>query len=989
MSGRDANGRGSRGNVKPPLGPIEDRGTRLMKMPDEAEERIFGEALDLPREERSEFLDEACRGTPELRQAVEELLAENDRMSGFLSEAPYAALDPSKATLPREAAPEMKPGAPRPLGQGVRLGRYSIVEPLGSGGMGVVYRARDEKLERTVAIKMLAQGVLNGEEAKRHFRREALALAKLNHPRIAAVYDVGEQDGADFIVMELVAGQSLAAKLRAGTLPVKEATAIVLQVAEALEEAHEHGVIHRDLKPANIMITPKGNAKVLDFGLAKMLAAGGDATLSATQTEGLMGTPRYMSPEQALGLNLDARTDLWSLGVVYYECLTGRTPFQANSNLAILNAITVAPYPPLSEARADAPASAEQIVGRALEKDPELRYLHARDFATDLRRLLRDLEPKSFGAPGAALSATGVEKRAPTGRRAITLVAIATVFAVLAVAYIFRPTAPPPRVTGMRQLTHDEVPKQFGFVEAEPLAMFTDGSRVYFQEANGSLLNVMQVSALGGESERVPVPYDFVGLTGISIAQSKLLLQTPINQAATLGKLWAMPLPVGELQSLGNLGVYDASWSPDADWIYYTLGSDLWVARNDESQQRKILSKDGGLAWIRFSHDGQRIRFTSFDAAHNTESLWEAHADGSHLEPVMPGWDACCGSWTPDGNYFIFASSRGGNWNLWAMREKREWWRKTDPEPVRLTLGQMSSISPLPGTDGKTIFFIGSTPRGELVRYDVQKKMFVPYLPGLSAQGLDFSHDGSRVAWVTVPEGTLWQSKADGTDRHELTFEPMQTLQPRWSPDGTQIAFAAQEPGKPSKIFVVPAAGGVPEQVTTGESNDGDPSWSPGGDQLAFGVNVPSSEHLQQHPIQILNLKTREVTTVPDSRNYFSPRWSPDGRWLLALDQDTFALKLYSFTTHTWEQLTGLAGSYPNWSADSQCVFFNTGGGAEPYYRICLADRKPELLVNLGDGGQLVSATFNYWTGMTPDGSILGIRDISVEEVYALDVELP
>ena len=146
---------------------------------------------------------------------------------------------------------------------------------------------------------------------------------------------------------------------------------------------------------------------------------------------------------------------------------------------------------------------------------------------------------------------------------------------------------------------------------------------------------------------------------------------------------------------------------------------------------------------------------------------------------------------------------------------------------------------------------------------------------------------------------------------------------------------------------------------------------------------------MQQHPIQILNLKTREVTTVPDSRNYFSPRWSPDGRWLLALDQDTFALKLYSFTTHTWEQLTGLAGSYPNWSADSQCVFFNIGGGAEPYYRICLADRKPELLVNLGDGGQLVSATFNYWTGMTPDGSILGIRDISVEEVYALDVELP
>jgi serine/threonine protein kinase/Tol biopolymer transport system component len=962
-----------------------------MKTPDEAAERIFGEALNLPREERSRFLDEACRGTPELRRAVEELLAENDRLSGFLSEAPYAALDPSKATLDRGAAAETKPGAPRPLGQGMRLGRYSIVEPLGSGGMGVVYRAHDEKLERTVAIKMLASGVLNGEEAKRHFRREALALAKLNHPRIAAVYDVGEQDGADFIVMELVAGQSLAAKLRAGALPVKEATAIALQVAEALEEAHEQGVIHRDLKPANIMITPKGNAKVLDFGLAKMLAVGGDATLSVAQTQGLMGTPLYMSPEQALGTSLDARTDLWSLGVVYYECLTRRTPFQANSNLAILNAITVAPYLPLREARADAPALAEQIVGRALEKDPELRYHHARDFATDLRRVLRDLDPRSAGAPGTVPAATLAGRPSSTRwRRAIAVMGIAAVIALLALAYIVRPSVPPPRLTGMRQLTHDETPKLFGSGASEPLAMFTDGTRVYFGETDGSRLDVMQVSTLGGESERVPAPFNFVGLTDLSVAQSKLLLQTPINPSVTLGVLWTMPLPAGQPQSNGNIAVSDAAWSPDAEWIYYTVGSDLWVARKDESQPRKILSENGLLGWIRFSHDGQRIRFSAFDNVHNTESLWEAHADGSNRKPVLAGWDACCGSWTPDGKYFVFASSRGGSWNLWAIREKREWWRRTDPEPVRLTVGQMHSISPVPSTDGKTIFFIGSTPRGELVRYDVQKRQFVPYLPGLSADGLAFSRDGSRVAWTTVPEGTLWQSKADGTDRHELTFAPMQSSHPHWSPDGMQIAFAAQEPGKPLKIYVVPAAGGVPEQVTTGESSDADPSWSPGGDALAFGVNIPNSGDTPQHPIQILNLKTGEVTSLPDSRNYFSPRWSPDGRWLLALDQDTFALELYSFTTHTWKELTGLAAAYPNWSADSQCVFFNVASGpSEPYYRICLSDRKPQPLVNLGDGGKLVSSTFNYWTGITPDGSILGIRDISIEEVYALDVQLP
>jgi len=268
---------------------------------------------------------------PEVRREADSLLAENDRMSVFPSKSPHAKPDPEAETLAGTAA-----GRAGSLPAGSRLGRYLIVEPLGAGGMGVVYRARDEKLERAVAIKMLAQGLLTGDEARRHFHREARALAKLNHTRIAAVYDVGEQDGADYIVMELVEGQSLAAKLKKGALPVKDATAIALQVAEALKEAHEHGVIHRDLKPANVMITPKGDAKVLDFGLAKMLASrDGDATMSVAQTQGVLGTRLYMSPEQALGYNLDTRTDLWSLGAVYYESLAGRPPFKE---------ITISPF---------------------------------------------------------------------------------------------------------------------------------------------------------------------------------------------------------------------------------------------------------------------------------------------------------------------------------------------------------------------------------------------------------------------------------------------------------------------------------------------------------------------------------------------------------------------------------------------------------------------------------------------------------------------
>ncbi|HEY1498914.1 MAG TPA: protein kinase [Acidobacteriaceae bacterium] len=363
-------------------------------------EQLFGEILELPREQRPAFLDRECAGQPALRRRLEDLLDENDRLSGFLSDSPF---HPAHEDAASEVAPS--------LASGMHLGRYSILDKLGAGGMGVVYRARDEKLERMVAIKILTPGVLTGEDAQRRFRQEALALAKLNHAHIAAVYDADEQDGTSYIAMELVEGESLAAKLRGGALPVKDATAIALQVAEALEDAHEHGVIHRDLKPGNVMITPKSNAKILDFGIAKVLAR--SPAPATSDTRGVFGTPSYMSPEQALGKRLDARTDLWSLGVLYYECLTGRLPFRGSSHLAILQAITTEPVPAMER---DVPALVEQIVARALEQDPELRYQWAHEFATDLRRVMRDLEPRSVAVSTGAT--TGLRASPPARPRA-------------------------------------------------------------------------------------------------------------------------------------------------------------------------------------------------------------------------------------------------------------------------------------------------------------------------------------------------------------------------------------------------------------------------------------------------------------------------------------------------------------------------------------------------------------------------------------------
>ncbi len=340
-------------------------------------EEIFEAALDMPVERRPAYLVEACGGSSQLRDDVERLLRDYQQMGDFLDDSPVGAK--------KEDAPEF---VGQTLSAGQKLGRYTVMEAIGSGGMGAVYRARDEKLERLVAIKILSPGLVTDDESRRRFRKEALALAKLSHPHIAAVYDVGEQDGIDYLVMECVPGQTLSATSKAGQLSVERATSILLEIAGALEEAHEQGVIHRDLKPANVMVTPRGHPKVLDFGIAKLLAPLAPDATASLETGFLIGTPLYMSPEQAQGNPVDARTDLWSLGVIYFQLLTCRTPFEGDNNIAILHAILTDPPTPLRTLRPDAPQLASQIIDRCLQKDPADRYQSAAEIVRDASALL-------------------------------------------------------------------------------------------------------------------------------------------------------------------------------------------------------------------------------------------------------------------------------------------------------------------------------------------------------------------------------------------------------------------------------------------------------------------------------------------------------------------------------------------------------------------------------------------------------------------------
>jgi eukaryotic-like serine/threonine-protein kinase len=937
----------------------------------QAAEQILGEALDLPPERRSAYLDRVCRGMPALRKMVEQLLAEKERSEGFMSESPFA---------PGHKYADI--AASQRLPKGTRLGRYEIVEPIGSGGMGAVFRAIDTDLRRDVAIKVLREDFVGDAGRVSRFQREARSLAVLNHPNICTIYEIGEQDGRVFIAMEFIDGMTLRQRMAAGPLDLETALSLSIEIADALDAAHTAGIVHRDIKPANIFVTSRGHAKVLDFGLAKVIhpKARGDATAASTELTSPgspMGTVSYMSPEQVRGKEVDERSDLFSFGVVLYEMLTGARPFSGESTGlvfdAILNRVPVAPV----RLNPNLPAALEQIVNKALEKNPDLRYQHATDVRTDLKRLQRDTSSGSRAAVGTQAQ--------PKGARPARWWPVAVV-ALLAIAYLLRPALPPPTVIGTAQLTHDNALKTWQFFL---LPLLSDGLRLYFYEPTSRAI-LYQVSLEGGDSELARLPNPSFWLLGVSPTRPELLLRRDG------GSLWTLTVPGGQPHRIGNLTADDAAWSPDGSKLYYSANDSIYSAAPDGSDAHKLLTVKGDPNWMRFSPDGRVLRFTvATDPSHRTSSLslWEAQADGSHLHQLLPGFtnppSDCCGSWTPDGNYFVFQATRDGTPALWAIREGGAWWHKVSHAPVRLTQGVMGAYSPLAGKDNK-IYFAGVMPRGELTHYDPKIRSLSPFLGGISASGLNFSKDGKHLAFMSYPDYVLRYGNSDGSGLRQLTFPPLQAGAPRISPDGSQIAFTAQMPGEPAQVYVIPVDGGDPEAITSGSQESWDPTWSPSGDALLYGPYFDATNG--STALHIVNLKTRVVTAVPGSGGLYSPRWSPDGRYLLALTPNPQRLRFYDLNLHTWQDLTGDIGvGYPEWTPDSKCVVFSSEKGTAHWEnRVCLAGRKIEPITDLSASGKLVNDYGSWgWTGLAPDGSILALRDISTQEIYALNVKWP
>ena len=868
---------------------------------------VFGTALELHEEERVAFLKQSCGSDPSLREEVERLL---DAERGPLE-------NPLLSSLARMVTPN--------LARGEMLAQYRVETKIGQGGMGVVYRAWDTRLDRRIALKVLRPDQLNDPVHRQRLVREARAASALNHPNIVTVHDVGSDRDIDFIAMENVEGRPLDEIVPPAGLPPKQVLAYAIQIAGALAGAHAAGIVHRDLKPGNIMITREGLVKLLDFGLARKARLGESGTETLTLNAEIAGTPQYMSPEQIRGEAIDYRSDVFSFGSVLYRMLTGRDLFVRGSAVEMMNAILTADAAELAESGPSIPPALESVILHCVEKAPEDRFQSAQDVGYSLEAAAAPLGP----IPPAGAAASPLRRYGPW----MAALVVALGFGMLLARLFFAAGHTHPSVDGriFAQVTDDPGAELFPSLSA-------DGKTVaYASQVSGNWdIWVQQVGS--GEG---------INLTKDSAADETQPAFSPGGDHIAFrserdgGGIFVMRRDGTGVRRVADSG-YNPAWSPDGRQIVYAEESimrpedrsgrlsRLWSVEVASGHKRQMTKDDG--VQPQWSPNGRYIAYWAIDLDGDRD-LWTVRASGGTPSRITRdhflNWNPV---WSPDGAWLYFCSNRGGSMGIWRIPMKESTGEaRGSPQPIRVPASYPAHLS-FSG-DGRHMAYVQLVTKGRLsaVRFDPVREVVVsePKEIVQSSKGVSrpaLSPDGKWLAFnSTEQEEHLFVTSADGTGLRQLTSGDQRNRGPRWSPDGKRIAFFSTRSGE-WEIWTVDANGSDFRQITNLAGNNvAWPVWSADGKYLAytlFGLNTFLIE-----PGKPWGAQTPEkLPPFPGEGQIFNAwNWSPDGRLLAGFLNRDDGIALYSLASRTFRKLTG-HGADPVWLSDSRRILFLDGG---------------------------------------------------------------
>lgn len=893
-------------------------------------DRLLDQAMERASETRADFLAAACAGDDELRREVESLLDAHSQSDSFLS---IPALDVAARDLAGETHLSLA---------GKPFGAYQVISVLGVGGMGEVYLARDERLGRKLALKLLPRRFTWDRDRIRRFEQEARAASALNHPNIITIYDIGELAGTYFIAAEYVEGQTLRQLLDRGRLRAKDTIYICSQVADALAAAHEAGLVHRDIKPENVMVRPDGYVKVLDFGLVKLTERGqleqnpGAGDPHKTNPGTVLGTVAYMSPEQASGIEVDHRSDLFSLGVLMYELLTGVVPFKGDSTASILDAIIHHQHTSLTSVSEDTTVEMERIVNRALEKDRDLRYQTASDLRAELKRLQRELDSASIKSEAAASSRSKEIKRSALMTR--PLLAIAAAILILAALFLVwrlsrtEPMEPSPWLAA-RSIQITDFPNEEFFPSLSP-----DGNTIVYARRSDSGWDIFTQRVGGLNAQNLTEGFSGDDTQPVFSPDGAYIA---FRSERDGGGVFVMGASGESVRRLSDKGpAYNPAWSPDSREVVYTEDRfseprnrqisphRLWAVNIKTLQKRIITTKD--VVQPQWSPNGYRLAYWASDDT-SQRDIWTMAPDGANAVHVTNDaaidWNPV---WAPDGKHLYFVSDRSGGMQLWRVAIEEQTGRvTTDPElvPTPSALSQHISLS----RDGKRLAFANVSIKRNLYRVEVdpRREKVVGATEALTTgsrhgMDLDLSPIGSSLVYTSVAGNredlTLLNSDGSGEIRR-LTDDDYKDRGPRWSPDGKRIAFYSTRSGN-FEIWIINEDGtGLRRLTETGNDRAFNPLWSPDGTKIVFAnirgeawvieVDKPWSE---QTP-QMLNPKREPPLQL------WPGAWSSDGRKLLGgsnLDRQSLVPVVYSFETGGLEKISDVGGVSMFWLQDDR-----------------------------------------------------------------------